>query len=65
MNKLIKIIFTLLLLVTVATGYSTVAMADSDIEKQLITEMVQEIEELGATPVKKGLKSRKKIYFCS
>ena len=60
MNKLIKIIFTLLLLVTVATGYSTVSMADSDIEKQLITEMVQEIEGLGATPIKKGLKSRKK-----
>ena len=40
--------------------YSTVAMADSDIEKQLITEMVQEIEGLGATPIKKGLKSRKK-----
>ena len=60
MNKLIKIIFTLLLLVTVAKAYPTVAMADSDIEKQLITEMVQEIEGLGATPIKKGLKSRKK-----
>ena len=60
MNKLIKIIFTLLLLVTVTMGFSTVAMADSDIEKQLITEMVQEIEGLGATPIKKGLKSRKK-----
>ena len=60
MNKLIKIIFTLLLLVTVTMGFSTVAMADSDIEKQLITEMVQEIEGLGETPIKKGLKSRKK-----
>ena len=60
MNKLIKIIFTLLLFVAVATGYSTVSMADSDVEKQLITEMVQEIEGLGATPIKKGLKSRKK-----
>ena len=60
MNKLIKIIFTLLLLVTVTMGFSTVAMADSDIEKQLITEMEQEIEGLGETPIKKGLKSRKK-----
>ena len=60
MNKLTKIILTFLLLVTIAMGYSTVAMADSDIEKQLITEMVQEIEGLGATPIKKGLKSRKK-----
>ena len=51
MNKLIKIIVTLFLLVTVTTGYSTVSMADSDIEKQLITEMVQEIEGLGATPI--------------
>ena len=50
----------MLLLVTVTMGFSTVAMADSDIEKQLITEMVQEIEGLGATPIKKGLKSRKK-----
>ena len=60
MNKLTKIILTFLLLVTVAMGYSTVAMADSKSEKQLITEMVQEIEDLGATPTKKGLKSRKK-----
>ena len=60
MNKLTKIILTFLLLVTIAMGYSTVAMADSDIEKQLITEMVQQIEDLGATPIKKGLKSRKK-----
>ena len=60
MNKLTKIILTFLLLVTVAMGYSTVAMADSKSEKQLITEMVQEIEDLGATPIKKGLKSRKK-----
>ncbi len=60
MNKFVKIILTFLLLVTIAMGYSTVAMADSDIEKQLITEMVQEIEGLGATPIKKGLKSRKK-----
>ena len=60
MNKLTKIILTVLLLVTVAMGYSAVAMADSDIEKQLITEMVQQIEDLGATPIKKGLKSRKK-----
>ena len=60
MNKLTKIILTFLLLVTIAMGHSTVAMADSDIEKQLITEMVQEIEDLGATPIKKGLKSRKK-----
>ena len=60
MNKLTKIILTFLLLVTIAMGYSTVAMADSDVEKQLITEMVQEIEGLGATPIKKGLKSRKK-----
>ena len=41
-------------------GYSTVAMADSKSEKQLITEMVQEIEDLGATPIKKGFKNRKK-----
>ena len=60
MNKLTKIILTVLLLVTVAMGYSTVAMADSESEKQLITEMVQEIEDLGATPIRKGLKSRKK-----
>ena len=60
MNKLTKIILTFLLLVTVAMGYSTVAMADSKSEKQLITEMVQEIEDLGATPIRKGLKSRKK-----
>ena len=60
MNKFTKIILTFLLLVTIAMGYSTVAMADSDVEKQLITEMVQEIEGLGATPIKKGLKSRKK-----
>ena len=65
MNKLTKIILTFLLLVTVAMGYSTVAMADSKSElkqkeKQLITEMVQEIEDLGATPIKKGFKGRKK-----
>ena len=60
MNKLTKIILTFLLLVTIAMGYTTVAMADSKSEKQLITEMVQEIEDLGATPIKKGLKSRKK-----
>ena len=65
MNKLIKIIFTLLLFVAVATGYSTVSMADSDVEKQLITEMVQEIEGLGATPIKKRIKEQKKIYFRS
>ena len=63
MNKLTKIILTVLLLVTVAMGYSTVAMADSKSEKQLITEMVQEIEDLGATPIKKGLKSREKYIF--
>mgnify|MGYP001165206087 CR=1 FL=1 len=65
MNKLTKIILTFLLLVTVAMGYSIVAMADSKSElkqkeKQLITEMVQEIEDLGATPIKKGFKGRKK-----
>ena len=60
MNKLTKIILTFLLLVTVAMGYSTVAMADSKSEKQLITEMVQEIDDLGATPIKKGFKNRKK-----
>ena len=63
MNKLTKIILTVLLLVTVAMGYSTVAMADSKSEKQLITEMVQEIKDLGATPIKKGLKSREKYIF--
>ena len=60
MNKLTKIILTFLLLVTVAMGYSTVAMADSKSEKQLITELELEIEVLGVTPIKKGLKSRKK-----
>ena len=60
MNKLTKIILTFLLLVTVAMGYSTVAMADSKSEKQLITEMLLEIEDLGATPIKKGFKNRKK-----
>ena len=63
MNKLTKIILTVLLLVTVAMGYSTVAMADSKSEKQLITEMVQEIKDLGATPIRKGLKSREKYIF--
>ena len=63
MNKLTKIILTFLLLVTVAMGYSTVAMADSKSEKQLITEMVQEIKDLGATPIRKGLKSREKYIF--
>ena len=60
MNKLIKIIFTLILLVTVSMGYSTVAKADSKSDKKQITEMKQEIEDLGVTPIKKGLKSRKK-----
>ena len=60
MNKLTKIILTFLLLVTVAMGYSTVAIADSKSDKKLITEMVQEIEDLGATPIKKGFKGRKK-----
>ena len=55
-----KIILTFFLLVTVAMGYSTVAIADSKSEKQLITEMVQEIEDLGATPIKEGFKNRKK-----
>ena len=63
MNKLTKIILTFLLLVTVAMGYSTVAMADSKSEKQLITEMVQEIKDLGATPIRKGLKCREKYIF--
>ena len=60
MNKLIKIIFTLILLVAVSMGYSTVAIADSKSDKKQITEMKQEIEDLGVTPIKKGLKSRKK-----
>ena len=55
-----KIILTFFLLVTVAMGYSTVAIADSKSEEQLITEMVQEIEDLGATPIKEGFKNRKK-----
>ena len=63
MNKLTKIILTVLLLVTVAMGYSTVAMADSKSEKQLITELVQEIKDLGATPIRKGIKSREKYIF--
>ena len=65
MNKLIKIIFTFLLLATVAMGYSTPIMADSITEKQqkqkqLIIEMVQEIEDLGAKPIKRGFRSNKK-----
>ena len=65
MNKLTKIILTVLLLVTVAMGYSTVAMADSKSElkqkEQLNIEMLQgEIEDLGATPIRKGIKNRKK-----
>jgi len=68
MNRLTKVIFTFLLIVTVAMGYSTATMADSisekkQKEKQLIIELVQEIEDLGETPIKKYLLQNRKKYI--
>ena len=68
MNRLTKVIFALLLIVTVAMGYSTATMADSiseikQKEKQLIIELVQEIEDLGETPIKKYLLQNRKKYI--
>ena len=59
MNKLTKAIFTLLLVATVAMGYSTATMADSKSElikeeKKQIIELEQEIENLGETPIKQS-----------
>lgn len=68
MNKLTKGIFTFLLIVSVATGYSTATMADSKrelekVEKKQIIELVQEIEDLGETPIKKYLLQNRKKYI--
>ena len=68
MNKLTKAIFTFLLIVSVATGYSTATMADSKrelekVEKKQIIELVQEIEDLGETPIKKYLLQNRKKYI--
>ena len=68
MNKLTKVIFTFLLIVSVATGYSTATMADSKrelekVEKKQIIELVQEIEDLGETPIKKFLLQNRKKYI--
>ena len=65
MNKLIKVIFAFLLIVSVATGYSTATMADTKrelekAEKKQIIELVQEIEDLGETPIKKFLLQNRK-----
>ena len=68
MNKLTKAIFTLLLVGTVAMGYSTATMADSKSElikeeKKQIIELEQEIENLGETPIKKYLLQSRKKYI--
>ena len=63
MNRLTKVIFALLLIVTVAMGYSTATMADSISEKKQIIELVQEIEDLGETPIKKYLLQNRKKYI--
>ena len=68
MNKLTKVIFTFLLIVSVATGYSTATMADSKSElikeeKKQIIELEQEIEDLGETPIKKYLLQNRKKYI--
>ena len=68
MNKLTKVIFTFLLIVSVATGYSTATMADTKSEliieqKKQIIELVQEIEDLGETPIKKYLLQNRKKYI--
>ena len=72
MNRLTKVIFTFLLIVTVAMGYSTATMADSKSElikeeKKQIIELVQEIEDLGETPIKKYLlqnQGKLDIHLC-
>jgi len=68
MNKLTKVIFTFLLIVSVAIGYSTATMADSKREliieqKKQIIELEQEIENLGETPIKKYLLQNRKKYI--
>ena len=68
MNKLTKVIFTFLLIVTVAMGYSTATMADSKKEliieqKKQIIELEQEIENLGETPIQKYLLQSRKKYI--
>ena len=68
MNRLTKVIFTLLLIVTVAMGYSTAAMADdkrelAKEEKKQIIKLEQEIENLGETPIQKYLLQTRKKYI--
>ena len=68
MNKLTKVIFTFLLIVTVAMGYSAATMADdkrelAKEEKKQIIELVQEIEDLGETPIQKYLLQNRKKYI--
>ena len=68
MNRLTKVIFTLLLIATVSMGYSTATIADSKSElimeqKKQIIELEQEIENLGETPIQKflGFRAEKNI----
>ena len=68
MSKFTKILFTSLVLFVFTIGYSTATMADSKSElikeeKKQIIELVQEIEDLGETPIKKYLLQNRKKYI--